>query len=65
VSIRLELFIFINRVISLEYNEKQELEKISMILDEKEKLKHSPFSNVPLSSIQKALKLLEEYSEEF
>jgi hypothetical protein len=64
VSIRLELFI-LERVFSLEYNEKQELERIKKLIDKKEELLHNPFANMPLSSVQKALKLLEEYSEEF
>jgi hypothetical protein len=64
VSIRLELFI-LERVFSLEHNEKQELEKIKTLIDKKQELLHNPFSNMPLSSVQKALKLLEEYSEEF
>lgn len=52
-------------VICLEHNEKQELEKIKTLIAKKQELKHNPFANMPLSSIQKALKLLEEYSEEF
>jgi hypothetical protein len=52
-------------VFSLEYNEKQELERIKKLIDKKEELLHNPFANMPLSSVQKALKLLEEYSEEF
>lgn len=49
----------------MEYNEKQELERIKKLIDKKEELLHNPFANMPLSSVQKALKLLEEYSEEF
>lgn len=65
MSIRLELFILMKVVICLEHNEKQELEKIKTLIAKKQELKHNPFANMPLSSIQKALKLLEEYSEEF
>lgn len=50
---------------SLEHNEKQELEKIKTLIGKKEQVLYNPFANMPLSSIQKALKLLEEYSEEF
>ena len=52
-------------VIYLEHNEKQELEKIKTLIDKKKELTHNPFANLPMSSVQKALKLLEEYSEEF
>jgi hypothetical protein len=65
VSIRLELFILLKVVICLEHNEKQELERIKTIIDRKQAVIYNPFANMPLSSIQKALKLLEEYSEEF
>jgi hypothetical protein len=49
--------------IYLENNEKQELQAISSILEQTE-IKNNPFALIPIDQLEKALKVLEEYSEE-
>lgn len=49
--------------IYLENKEKQDLQAISSIL-EQSKVENNPFAQVPIDQLEKALKVLEEYSEE-
>lgn len=41
-----------------------DLRAVGMILERKENIKNNPFSNLPTPQLEKALELLEEYSEE-
>lgn len=49
----------------MDLNENEDnIRVIKEILERKEKIANNPFSNLPTSSLEKALALLEEYSEE-
>ena len=41
-----------------------DLNEIKEQLEEKKKIEHNPFSNIPLDKVKEALDLLEEFSEE-
>lgn len=41
-----------------------DLRAVGMILEQKECIRNNPFSNLPTPQLEKALELLEEYSEE-
>jgi len=51
-------------VISLEHSETSELVALETILADKDEIKYNPFGPIPNEQIKKALKLIEEYSEE-
>lgn len=48
----------------MEHSELNELIELETILADKDKIKYNPFAPIPNQQIKKALKLLEEYSEE-
>lgn len=49
----------------MDLNENEDnIRVIKEMLERKEKIANNPFSNLPTSSLEKALALLEEYSEE-
>jgi hypothetical protein len=49
----------------IELSEQEHLEAIEIILERKKEIVQNPFSNLPTASIKEALKLLEEYGEDF
>lgn len=48
----------------MEHNETQEMKAIEIILDATPEIKYNPLGDIPSETLKKALKVLEEYSEE-